>query len=95
MAKLPRWKREQQELLNANAELWDLLGRDPFGTRVTLTLLRIGIATPEALATGVEEMDSPSDEYVWESVTLDDAKGLGPVAMARIRERLQSAQEDA
>jgi hypothetical protein len=95
MAKPPRWKREQQELLNANAELWDLLGRDPFGTRVALTLIRNDIRTPSRLR---EALSLPGPKAGGDAfgggVDMDDLRGIGPAAMAHIRERLGLAKAE-
>lgn len=71
--------RNERARLEAHAELWDLLGRDTLGTRITGTLIRKGEAST------VEELRSLTEfgrEYV------QDIPGIGPAATDRIWERL-------
>jgi hypothetical protein len=71
--------RKERARLEAHAELWDLLGRDTLGTRITGMLVRKG----EALT--VEELRSLTElgrEYV------QDIPGIGPDSVDRIWERL-------
>lgn len=55
-------------------ELWDLIGRDLLGTRITRILLREGIYTPEVLR-----------RYPFEDIV--EMYGIGPDSIARIKER--------
>lgn len=85
MTKRPR---ADQELLDSCTELWDLLGHDELGTRVTMTLAaKHRITTPESLRHHAETMhplhNVPLIEEMW---------GIGPVALARIRERLGTGE---
>lgn len=87
MTKRPR---ADQELLNSCTELWDLLGHDGLGTRITMTLAaRYNITTLESLRHHAETRhplhDTPLIEQLW---------GIGPVALARIRERLSIGETE-
>ena len=76
--------RVDQELLDSCSQLWDLLGHDELGTRVTMTLAaKHRITTPKSLRHHVET------KHVLHNVPLiEELWGIGPVALARIRERL-------
>lgn len=85
MKKRPR---PDQEPLDSCPELWDLLGHDAFGTRVTMTLAaRHRITTPESLRYHAE-----TEHFLHKVPLIEELWGIGPVALARIRERLGTGE---
>jgi hypothetical protein len=71
--------RSDRELLEGHAELWDFLGRDTLGTRVTAALIR------KHEAETVEELRGLADAG---RAYVEDIPGIGPAAVNRIWERL-------
>lgn len=86
MSKRPSWERARYD---AAAELWDLLGRDPLGTRITGVLMRHDITTPDRLREAFTE-PGPKEggDAFGPGVDIDEIPGLGSAALARIRDRL-------
>lgn len=70
--------RSDRELLTSHTELWDFLGRDELGTRITGILIR------KREATTVEELRHTASLPGY----LEDIPGIGPSSVERIRERL-------
>lgn len=87
MTKRPR---ADQELLDSCTELWDLLGRDALATRITMTLAaRYNIKTLESLRHHTETKHPLHD-----TTLIEQLWGIGPVALARIRERLSTGESE-
>lgn len=67
-----------RETLKSCTELWDFLGNDTLGTRITMALIR----KHECYA--VEELRNLAASPGY----LEDIPGIGPLSLARIKERL-------
>ena len=79
----------ERERLEAYSELWDFLGRDALGTRITKALVREGWVHLPGDSADVSTVEGLRAAYVDEHGRdyLADIRGIGVTAMARIAER--------
>lgn len=86
----------ERERLEAYSELWDFLGRDTLGERITWLLVHEGwvYLDFDVWSEGVPRCDITTEEGLRTAYAdklgrrqLQNARGIGSVAMARIAER--------